>query len=55
MIDRKGYRIGYGKGYYDRFLNAFNGIKCAVCYKENIVDNLPFYDTDIKADVCITG
>ncbi|MFA6948642.1 MAG: 5-formyltetrahydrofolate cyclo-ligase, partial [Eubacteriales bacterium] len=27
VYDRSGYRLGYGKGYYDRYLTAFTGVK----------------------------
>ncbi len=30
-FDARGYRIGYGKGYYDRFLPRFDGIAMGVC------------------------
>lgn len=54
LVDKKGYRLGYGKGYYDRFLKEFNGFKCILCYKEGIVDFLPKDMFDIKCDVLIT-
>lgn len=38
--DRKGYRIGYGKGYYDRFLpKCPNAITIGTAYQLQIVDN----------------
>ena len=55
MADMKGYRLGFGKGYYDRFLSNFNGFKCVICYRENLVNKLPIYEgLDIKCDVFIT-
>ncbi len=32
--DKEGYRLGYGKGYYDRFLKSFKGTSVIICYKD---------------------
>lgn len=53
-FDREGYRIGFGKGYYDRFLNKYDGIKVAICYNECIVSSLPRGRYDIAADYIVT-
>lgn len=52
--DAEGYRLGYGKGYYDRFLPAFDGTKIGLCYSEFKADKLPKGKYDVKLDVVIT-
>ena len=52
--DPEGYRMGYGKGYYDRFLPAFEGTKIGLCYSEFKSNKLPKGKYDIKLDVIIT-
>ena len=46
-------RIGYGGGYYDRFLSSYNGIKIGLTYKECIVDKIDLDEHDIKMDKII--
>ena len=53
-FDRKGYRLGYGGGYYDRFLASFSGVSLGVVYSELICDSLPHGEFDIKTDLIIT-
>ncbi|MFR4021943.1 MAG: 5-formyltetrahydrofolate cyclo-ligase [[Eubacterium] siraeum] len=33
-FNAKGFRLGYGKGYYDRFINGYKGYTVGVCYEE---------------------
>lgn len=52
--DEEGFRIGYGKGYYDRFLSSFEGTKIGLCYTDCKVKQLPRGKFDIKLDVIVT-
>lgn len=52
--DYEGYRIGFGKGYYDRFLDAFKGITVGLCYSRNIERSLPRGEFDVHVDILIT-
>lgn len=53
-VDKNGNRIGYGKGYYDRFLKDFNGISICPCYEEMATDTLPTDENDIKVNIVVT-
>lgn len=52
--DKQKYRIGYGGGYYDRFLKSFNGISICPCYSRLYRDNLPADEYDIKVSIVAT-
>ncbi len=36
LFDCFGYRLGYGKGYYDRYLSRYNGAAVGLCYSEEL-------------------
>ena len=55
-VDKKGYRLGYGKGYYDRFLPKLSKDckKIVLIPDELVVENLPYDKFDIPVDIAIT-
>ena len=53
-FDRSGYRLGYGKGYYDRFLGSFCGTSVGLVYDELLFEELPRDKYDEKVDIIIT-
>lgn len=54
-FDPGGFRLGYGKGYYDRMLEGARGVPLvALAYEEQISDSLPHEEHDVRVDVIIT-
>ena len=53
-FDLRGYRLGYGKGFYDRFLADFNGISLGICFGDCLVSRLPRGMYDRKVDLILT-
>ena len=52
--DRRGFRVGFGKGFYDRFLADFEGVKIGICYDCCLVEKIENDLTDICADIVVT-
>ena len=53
-FDRSGNRLGYGKGFYDRFLSEFNGTTVGLCYSEFLLDKLPTDKNDRTVDIVVS-
>lgn len=53
-FDENGMRLGYGKGFYDRFLKEFSGTSIGITYSELFCQKLPFDKYDIPVDFVIT-
>ncbi len=56
-FDRQGYRIGYGKGYYDRFLSGFGGSAVGLTMSCLLRDSVPRgkYDKQVNAVITEKG
>ncbi len=52
--DIRGHRMGYGRGYYDRFLAGFAGVSCGVVFEDFMLPEIPTEPTDIPLDIIIT-
>ncbi len=52
--DRDGYRLGYGKGYYDRYLTRFPGRRVGLIYSDFLTEKLPRGRYDLPVDLLIT-
>lgn len=50
----EGYRIGYGGGYYDRYLANLSCKTAVVCYREMVREEIPMEAFDVKIDIVIT-
>ncbi len=52
--DRKGVRLGRGKGYFDRYLAKYEGIKIGICFQGQLTNELDREDHDVFMDAIIT-
>ncbi|NIP31969.1 MAG: 5-formyltetrahydrofolate cyclo-ligase [Candidatus Dadabacteria bacterium] len=54
-FDRSGNRLGYGKGFYDRFLKDLTRTMIVgLAFEFQVLDNIPFSEEDIKVENIIT-
>ncbi len=54
-VDLRGYRIGYGGGYYDRLLPLLkNARSCALAFDFQLIAEVPDLSTDIPVDIVVT-
>lgn len=54
-FDPSGRRMGYGGGFYDRFLAAEPHPTIALCYEFQLLDALPTEEHDIPVDAVLTA
>lgn len=54
IFTREGYRIGFGGGYYDRFLKDFKNSTVSLLHSNQLVDSFPVESFDIPVQYLIT-
>jgi 5-formyltetrahydrofolate cyclo-ligase len=52
--DRRCHRLGYGKGYYDRFLDRVRIPKVGLCYEHWFLEQIPTDNFDVPLDLIVT-
>lgn len=54
VFDNRGYRIGFGGGFYDRFLKKFPNITVSLLTSQQLVEKIPQESFDIPVQHLIT-
>ena len=55
VMSRDFYRIGYGAGFYDRYLDLHKNIfKAGLCFDIQLMDKVPHDDYDVRIDAIYT-
>jgi 5-formyltetrahydrofolate cyclo-ligase len=55
VFDKRGFRIGYGGGYYDRYLVDYKNNTVSLAFKFQIVDDVPKEEHDIAVQKLISN
>ena len=50
-----GDRLGYGMGYYDRFLPTVTAPSVGVCFEEQLVDEMPLTERDVRVGTVVSA
>lgn len=53
-FDRPGWRLGYGGGYFDRFLKDFNGISVGIVFQALLLEFIPHGEYDVPMNWLVT-
>lgn len=52
--DKNGHRLGYGGGYYDRYLLHTSAVRMVLCAQNRLLKQLPTETHDLKCDLIVT-
>lgn len=53
-VSPNGIRLGYGHGYYDRFLSSAKSTAIAINFQKQVVKSIPSTEHDVKMDWVVT-
>ncbi len=53
-FDKNKFRIGYGKGFYDKFLKEQEALKIGICFDFQVTEKIEIESFDEKCDIVIT-
>ena len=53
-FDRKGGRLGFGKGYYDRFLSKTSALRMGVAFSAQVIPDVPTEPHDVPMHTLLT-
>ena len=54
VFSKTNYRVGYGMGYYDKYLVKTHAYKIGLSFRETYIEEVEHNDNDIKLDMVIT-
>jgi len=54
-FDLRGYRLGRGRGFYDRLLAEVRGAKCGVAFDKQIASDVPAGMLDVQVNFILTA
>ena len=52
---KSGDRLGYGGGFYDRFLPRVDAPNAGVCFREMVLDVLPMHERDVRVQQLVVA
>ncbi|HEU5140523.1 MAG TPA: 5-formyltetrahydrofolate cyclo-ligase [Bacillales bacterium] len=54
VFDHNGFRIGFGGGFYDRYLSEYRNVTVSLAYEMQLLDRIPVEVFDLPVDIIVT-